>query len=91
MNYFTYILYSSKLDRYYYGQTNDLLRRIAEHNSGITKSTKSGIPWEILYSKSFNTRAEAVKLETKLKKAKNKNYIKWFIENSDSKIGSSPD
>jgi putative endonuclease len=55
---------------------------LEEHNSGITKSTKSGIPWEIIYSKTFNSRTEAVQLEQKLKKAKNKKYIKWFIENS---------
>ncbi len=84
MNYFTYILYSNKLDKYYYGQTNNLLRRIEEHNSGVTKYTKAGIPWEIVFSKSFNSRTEAVQLEQRLKRAKNKNYIKWFIENSDS-------
>ncbi len=84
MNYFTYILYSSKLHRYYYGQTSDLLRRLEEHNSGLTKSTKAGIPWEIIYSKSFTTRIEAVQFEQKLKKARNKKYIKWFIENSES-------
>ncbi len=85
MSYYTYILYSNKLDKYYYGQTNNLLRRIEEHNSGVTKSTKAGIPWEIVFSKSFKSRTEAVQLEQRLKKAKNKKYIKWFIENSDFK------
>jgi len=49
MSYYTYILYSNKLDKYYYGQTNNLLRRIGEHNSGVTKSTKAEIPWEIVF------------------------------------------
>ncbi|HDP66927.1 MAG TPA: GIY-YIG nuclease family protein, partial [Candidatus Marinimicrobia bacterium] len=29
-----YILYSPSKDRYYVGQTNDLNRRLVEHNSG---------------------------------------------------------
>ena len=83
MNYVTYIIYSHSTDKFYYGYTSDLIRRIEEHNTGITKSTKFGIPWKVVYKKHFVNKVEAIQLEKKLKKAKNKKYIKWFIENSE--------
>ncbi|MBN1924371.1 MAG: GIY-YIG nuclease family protein [Prolixibacteraceae bacterium] len=44
-----YILYSSKIDRYYVGHTNNIERRITEHNRKKGKYTDRGIPWEIVY------------------------------------------
>ncbi|WP_131838622.1 GIY-YIG nuclease family protein [Acetobacteroides hydrogenigenes] len=32
--FWVYILYSAKLDRYYIGSTNNLARRLAEHERG---------------------------------------------------------
>jgi len=64
----TYILFSISKNKFYIGSTNDLQRRLREHNSGQTKSTKFGIPWELVYSKDFNTKSEATQLEIKIKK-----------------------
>ena len=66
--YYTYILFSSKLNKYYTGQTIDLDRRLEEHNRGKTSFMKSGIPWELVYSTSFDTRKEAVNQEHMIKK-----------------------
>jgi putative endonuclease len=65
--YTTYIVFSVKLNKYYIGQTCDLNRRLQEHNRGKTKYFVAGIPWKIVYSKEFNTRAEAVNLEARIK------------------------
>jgi len=46
--YFAYILYSKAKDRYYVGHTHNLELRLERHNSGWSRSTKSGIPWEIV-------------------------------------------
>jgi putative endonuclease len=46
-----YIIYSQFTSKYYTGQTNNLDDRIRRHNSGLSKSTKSGIPWEVIYQK----------------------------------------
>jgi putative endonuclease len=64
----TYILYSDNLKRYYTGQTEDLERRLSEHNRGKTSGMKSGIPWRIVFRKDFLTRNEAVQLEMEIKK-----------------------
>jgi putative endonuclease len=41
----TYILESEKSGGWYIGHSNDPERRILEHNSGHTKSTKNKGPW----------------------------------------------
>ncbi|MEI7813104.1 MAG: GIY-YIG nuclease family protein [Ignavibacteria bacterium] len=86
MDFVVYILYSSSRDKFYIGQTNNLCRRFAEHNSGLSVSTKSGRPWELFACKNCETRSEAVHLETKLKSFKNKEYLKKFIRESGFKI-----
>jgi putative endonuclease len=82
MVYTLYILYSEKTQKFYTGHTNDFERRIIEHNSGQNKSTKSGSPWEIVYRKEYETKSEAARIESKIKKMKSKDYIILFIKNS---------
>ncbi len=64
----TYILYSEVIHRYYTGQTEDLSRRLEEHNRGKTSGMEKGIPWKIVYTREFNTRSEAIRLERYIKK-----------------------
>ena len=68
MSYFVYILKSKITGKYYCGQTNDIEDRLYRHNSGQNKYTKHGVPWELIYSFRFETRSEAVRLESKIKK-----------------------
>ena len=44
--YYTYILYSSTIDKYYTGYTSDLKLRIERHNSSWGKYSSKGIPWQ---------------------------------------------
>ncbi|MBP6758216.1 MAG: GIY-YIG nuclease family protein [Flavobacterium sp.] len=74
--YYTYILYSTTKSRFYVGQTNDIDDRLNRHNKGQSLSTKSGIPWKMIYSISLNSRSEAVLLETKIKKRGAERYLK---------------
>jgi putative endonuclease len=73
--YYTYILYSETLKKCYTGQTEDLNRRIEEHNTGMTAFMKRGIPWTIFYSQKFSTRSEALILEKKIKKRGAKRFL----------------
>jgi putative endonuclease len=81
MSFFTYILYSEKLDKFYVGHTNNLIRRFHEHNSFQSSSTKSGTPWELVFSKEFYTNSEANKFELKIKSMKSRKYIEEMISN----------
>jgi len=47
MPYHAYILYSSKIDRFYIGSCENMTVRIQQHNASRNKSTKTGVPWEI--------------------------------------------
>lgn len=62
-----YILKSLKNGHYYIGQTNNLANRIRRHNSGLVKSTKNGIPWEVIYTEEYTTRSVAYKRELEIK------------------------
>ena len=70
-----YILYSSSLDRYYVGQTEDFSKRIDRHNQGKVLSTKKGLPWKEVIQIPVNNRSEAVILEKKIKGRGAKRYL----------------
>ena len=74
--YYTYILYSQKINKFYTGQTHDLNRRIQEHNSGKTHFMKSGSPWSLVYSQVHQTRSEAMSLEKRIKKRGVSRFLK---------------
>lgn len=82
--YYVYILQSEKSGRYYIGSTNDLNRRLIEHNSGQTKSLKYLIPMKLVFSQEFLSVREVRKIEQRLKKFKNKDIIERIIK--DGKI-----
>ncbi|MBN8860298.1 MAG: GIY-YIG nuclease family protein [Sphingobacteriales bacterium] len=73
--YFVYILYSSSLDKYYVGSTEDVTRRLVEHNMGKGNFSSKGIPWILIITFDFATRSEAVQLELKIKKRGIKRYL----------------
>lgn len=77
--YYVYILKSLKNNRYYIGQTENLEKRIGEHNKGLSKSTKSGRPWKVVYVKEFSTRKESYRVERKLKSVKKRILLEKVI------------
>lgn len=66
--YYLYILKSKKDDNLYVGSTNDLRRRLLEHNSGESKATKPRAPFELRYYEAYFFEADARKREHQLKK-----------------------
>ncbi len=73
--YIVYILFSKSSLKYYTGQTDNLENRLQRHNSGLSLSTKSGKPWELIYQIQFSTRSGAILLEKKIKKRGAKRYL----------------
>jgi putative endonuclease len=76
MKYFVYILESEIDGRLYKGQASDIDKRIKEHNSGKTKSTKGYKPWKLVYFEIFETRDEAVLREKYFKTGSGREYLK---------------
>ncbi len=77
--YFGYILYSPNLNRYYVGSTENLERRIIQHNEGFSSFTSKANDWVIKYSLKFNSRNEALKWEAFIKKKKSRKYIEFLF------------
>lgn len=67
MNYFVYILKSFNDRGYYIGMTKNIEKRLDYHNRGYVKSTKSRIPFIVVYIEKFPTRIEARNREKYLK------------------------
>ena len=77
--YFVYILQSINSGTFYVGCTEDLDRRIKEHNSGLSKYTKSRRPWMLKYSETYPTLSEARKREKQIKSFKKRIAIEKLI------------
>ncbi|MCF8374389.1 MAG: GIY-YIG nuclease family protein [Bacteroidales bacterium] len=79
MNYFVYILYSKSLDKYYVGYTENIEARIAKHNSKHKGFSGKAKDWEVVYSESHDSKYEALKRETQIKKWKSSAMIEKLI------------
>jgi len=66
--YYLYILKSQKDDGLYIGSTNDLRRRLSEHNSGKARATMSRRPFELRYYEAYFSEDDARRREASLKK-----------------------
>jgi putative endonuclease len=76
---FTYILYSASINKYYTGVTDNLDWRLERHNMGWGKYTSKGIPWELKYYESYETKTEALRREREIKSKKSRMYIEALV------------
>lgn len=69
--FFVYVLISESHGRRYVGQTDNIQRRLVEHNSAGHNSRKftsrHAGPWRVVHQEAFETRAEAMRREKWLK------------------------
>ena len=67
--YFGYVLRNPQ-ERLYVGYTENLERRVRQHQAGEAGWTKSRGPWELVHSEAFADLAEAMRREKNLKRGK---------------------
>jgi putative endonuclease len=80
MSYLVYILYSEGCDKFYIGHTDNIDRRIDEHNQGKGgKFSSTCFPWKLMLTEEYPTRSEAMKRELEIKKKKRRTYVEWLI------------
>jgi putative endonuclease len=70
--FYVYAIKSQINSRTYFGQTQEINKRLQMHNSGHVRSTAKDRPWELLAIERFNTRKEARWIERQLKRSKGK-------------------
>ena len=71
-----YVLRSKLTGLYYTGSTSDLERRLEEHNSEVSFSTKNRGPWELVHREDYAMRGEAMRRERQLKTGKGREEIR---------------
>ena len=76
--YYVYVLKSLKTVYYYKWLTNDVDRRIKEHLSGFSKTTKKYLPLELVFVQVCKNRNEARILEKFLKSGCGREFLKDF-------------
>ena len=56
--------------RHYIGLSDELQRRLSQHNDGVSHWTRHRGPWTLIWHSDFMTLSEARKLENLLKRQK---------------------
>ncbi len=79
IKYYVYILKSLKDDTLYIGLTNNLKRRLQQHNNGTNFSTKHKIPLILIYKEIACSLVEARKREKYFKSGCGREFIKSNI------------
>jgi putative endonuclease len=74
--YFVYAIASLSRSYIYVGLTNNITRRIAEHNSGYERTTRPYMPFRLIHSEEFPTRQLAREREKYLKSGSGKEFLK---------------
>ncbi len=65
--FYVYVLHSKKYAELYIGSTGDLRNRVIEHNKGRVSSTKTKIPYTLIYYEAYKVESDARRREKMLK------------------------
>ena len=80
MKYYVYVI-RSKEGFLYKGMTDNLERRLVEHNNKeLSFWTKRGTEWKLIYKEEFDNKTEALKREKWLKTGVGREYLKKILE-----------
>lgn len=80
--YYVYVLQSRTDKNIYIGYTTDLRKRFEAHNLGHVKSTKSRIPFDLVYYEAYKEKEDATKREYFLKNHQQRELLKERLINS---------
>ncbi len=79
--YYVYVLKSEKDNLFYTGYTNDLKKRLSQHNERKVKSTMNRVPFLLVYFEACLNQQDATNREKYLKTSWGKRYIKSRLKN----------
>jgi len=81
MMYYVYFLRSKKTGKYYIGQTSKHpLKRLEEHNNGLSRWTNQHKPLRLVYYEKFHCRKDSVEREQFYKSGFGKQIKKLILE-----------
>ena len=76
MFYDIYVIESIKNRNLYIGYTRNISNRLKEHNQGLNFSTKSDIPWKLIYYEACLNADDAKRREKYLKTSQGRRLLK---------------
>ncbi len=79
--YYVYAISSLERNYIYVGLTDNVERRLSEHNTGKNKTTKPYAPFMLILSEEYVTRVEARSREKYFKSGTGKEKLKIIREN----------
>jgi putative endonuclease len=82
---FVYIL-KDKANRLYVGSTDNLERRLEQHFSGHTQTTRNMKNPELVFTQEYASLLIARKIEYRLKQLKRKDYLESIISDGYIKL-----
>ncbi len=83
---YVYILQSDKNGKFYIGSTENIERRLEEHNSGKVFSTKGLRPLKLIFKQYYGGLKTAKRIERKVKSLKRRDYIIKIVKEGNIKI-----
>lgn len=79
---YVYVLRSKKDDNFYIGSTNDVYRRLEQHQRGENVSTAKRLPVVLLYFEAHRSKADALRREKYFKTTKGKVTVRQMLRDS---------
>ena len=80
MFWYVYVLQSLKNDSLYVGYTQDLRKRLTEHNRGLNFSTKPYLPWQVIHYEAYRNGKDAKHREGYLKTSQGARLLKRMLK-----------
>nr|WP_294774038.1 GIY-YIG nuclease family protein [uncultured Flavobacterium sp.] len=82
---YLYIIYSSKVNKFYVGETDDMELRLLKHNNHSYEGsfTKIAEDWQVVLLFECRSRNQSLLLEKFIKSMKSKIFIQKIIENPE--------
>jgi putative endonuclease len=86
---YVYILKSTLDNTYYKGISQNYVRRLEEHNAGLSSYTSRKRPWILLHVETQPDKKSALIRERKLKKCK-REYFEWLSKQPKNILNGEP-
>ncbi|NNT70684.1 GIY-YIG nuclease family protein [Flavobacterium sp. IMCC34852] len=82
---FLYIIYSSSVNKFYVGETDEMDKRLLKHNKHLYEGsfTKIAEDWKVILLFECISKDQAVRLEKFIKRMKSKVFIEKAIANPE--------
>jgi putative endonuclease len=74
-----YAIWSERFNRIYVGMSQDIDKRLKEHNTGMTQSTKPFRPWKIIFTERFENWEKGRVAEKYYKSGIGKQLLKKMV------------